>query len=110
MAAYIQTLKDSEGNTVYLRTKNEAVYNSKGVPLSEQHFIIEGPITITDIETTITDNRIRANAVMHVYYNDSSYDIKPTYTVSKGSLTISIEEFPEDITEIIIDAIEVVNL
>ena len=110
MAAYIQGVKDKDGNTVYIKTKNDAVFNSKGVPLSEQHFVIEGPISITDIETVLADDRIRANALIHVYYNDPSYKIKPTYTVSKGSLTISLKEFPEDLTEILIDAIEVVNL
>ena len=110
MPAYIQGLKDTSGNTVYPKTRNEAVFNSKGVPLHEQHFVIEGPISITETESLIEDSRIRSNALMHVYYNDQSYDIKPTYTITKGSLTVSLEELPEGIDEIIIDAIEVVNL
>ena len=109
MAAYIQGLIDDEGNIIYPKTKNDAIYNSKGVPLSEQHFVIEGPIEFIGTNYTIQDNRIRSNAVVHVYYNDPDYDMKPSYTVARGSLSISLDQFPGGVNKVIIDAVEVVN-
>ena len=112
--AYIKTLLDITGKKLYPRTKNNAVYDDKGVPLSEQHYLIEGQIewAKSDAETTfiIKDKRIRANAVAHVYYKNPEYDIKPTYTVSKGYITVEIPTFPADTDIIIIDVVEVVNL
>ena len=107
--AYIQGLKDSNGNIIYPKSKNEAIYNSKGVPLSEQHFVIQGPIEFTGTNYTIQDNRIRANAIANIYYNDN-YDMQPSYTVAKGAISISLDEFPSGVNKIIIDAVEVVNL
>ena len=107
--AYIQGLKDSNGNIIYPKSKNEARYNSKGVQLSEQHFVIQGPIEFTGTNYTIQDNRIRANAVATVYYNDN-YDMQPSYTVAKGAISISLDEFPSGVNKVIIDAVEVVNL
>ena len=109
MAAFIQKLKDKMGNIVYPKTKNDAVYNSKGVPLSEQHFVIEGPMEFNTTEYIISDDRIRSYSLVHIYYNDN-YDIMPLYDVKKGSITITMETFPEDLEKVIIDVVEVVNL
>ena len=73
MPAYIHELKDIEGNSVYPKTKNDAIYNDKGVSLSEQHFVIEGPIEFTSTNYNITDDRIRSGALATIYYNDN-YD------------------------------------
>lgn len=114
MAAYIKTLLDIAGKKIYPRTKNSAVYNDKGIPLSEQHFLIEGPIdfisTNGEKEFIIKDKRIRSNAVVHIYYKQSAYDIKPIYKVYKGYISVTIPEFPSDTDIITVDVVEVVNL
>ena len=108
MSAYIQELFDIEGNSVYPKTKNDAIYNDKGVSLTEQHFIIDGPIEFSSTTYTITDDRIRDGALATIYYNDN-YDMMPQYSIIKGSISISLDQFPSGINKIIIDAIEVVN-
>jgi hypothetical protein len=112
--ALITSLLDGIGNKIYPKTKNDAVYNDKGIPLSEQHFLIEGPIELdksdSSTEFIIKDNRIREKAVVHIYYNNPEYDIKPTYGVYKGYISVEIPEFPADTDIIIIDVVEVVNV
>ena len=114
MTAHIKTLLDIAGRKIYPRTKNAAVYNDKGIRLSEQHFLIEGPIEFvnTGSETTfvIKDKRIRSNAVVHIYYKNSAYDIKPSYEINKGYISVTIPEFPSDRDVITVDVVEVVNL
>ena len=108
MPAYIQELVDVEGNSIYPKTKNDAIYNNKGVPLTEQHFVIDGPIEFTTTTYTIKDDRIRTGALATIYYNDN-YDMMPQYTITEGSITISLDEFPNGVNKVIIDAVEVVN-
>ena len=41
---------------------------------------------------------------------EQAYDIKPSYEINKGYISVTIPEFPSDTDVITVDVVEVVNL
>lgn len=107
MAAYIQTIEDSNGNEIYPVTKINAVYDDKGNTLDTREFRLDG-FSILDAEYAIQDDRIKNNSIVDVYFKDPTYDINPAYELTDGQFKIILEQIPATAIEVV--AVVVRNL